>query len=53
MFKILLLNQGDAVIKAVDKSLMFDAVMQWIIIGISILMMIAAVLIIKRIMKGK
>ena len=33
---MLLLDQGEAVIRAVDKSLLFDAVLQWGIIGILI-----------------
>ena len=53
MFKMLLLDQGEAVIRAVDKSLLFDAVLQWGIIGILILTMIVVVLIIRKILKGK
>lgn len=44
---MLLLDQSDK-ITAIDMSLLPDAILQWLIIGISILMMIAMIHIIKR-----
>lgn len=44
---MLLLDQGDK-ITAIDISLLPDAILQWLCVGISILMMIAMIHIIKR-----